>query len=71
MIGQAPAQLLYVKENVIAAIAIDGSTTIPLPITVTLGWAEAASVTMPVVPCGQNVNCGVFAPGLFTRQQLR
>jgi len=66
MIGQAPAQLLYVQENVIAAIAIDGSTTIPLPITVTLGGTEAASVTMPVVPCGQNVNCGVFAPGLFT-----
>jgi uncharacterized protein (TIGR03437 family) len=65
-IGQAPARLLYVQDNVIAAMAIDGSYGMPLPVTVTLGGTEAASLTMPAVPNGPNVNGTVFTPALFS-----
>ena len=65
-IGQAPARLLYVQDSVIAAIAVDGSASTPLTVTVTLGGTQAASLTLPAVPYGPNVNGTVFAPGLFT-----
>ncbi len=66
MIGGAPAQLLYVQNNSIAAISINGTSPSPLTVQVTLGGTETATVTLPAAPDGPNVNGTSFAPALFT-----
>jgi uncharacterized protein (TIGR03437 family) len=56
-----PARLLYVQDNVIAAILPNVYNTGPSTLTVTLGGATAASITLPTPTYGEDT------PGLFTR----
>jgi len=65
-IGYAMAPLLYVQDNVLAAIATGAGYDTAQTVTVTLGGTEAASLTIPAAPIGANDNGTSFAPGLFT-----
>lgn len=70
-IGLANAQLLYVQDGVIAAIAIadQGSAAtggLQEPVTVTVGGTDAATVTLPAPSCGSSGACGPSGLGLFT-----
>ena len=61
-----PAELLYAQDKVVAAIAPNLLYDSPTTVTVKLGGATAASLTIPAPPYGPNVNGSAFTPALFT-----
>jgi uncharacterized protein (TIGR03437 family) len=61
-----PAELLYVQDNVVAAIVPNVIYDLPATVTVKLGGAAGASLTIPAPPDGYGVNGTAFAPALFT-----